>query len=177
LDTPVLDAASTNVSSGGNATDFAMRSFFGRINYTYAQRYLFEANLRYDGSSRFSPDERWGVFPSFSVGWRVSEEAFWSNLKNTVENLKLRASWGQLGNNSIGNYDWQDVYNKANYSFNGSIVKGVAPDAIANNGITWETTNVLNIGLDMNMFNKLSVTLDYYNKYQRVYYIVIRSLM
>lgn len=165
LDTPVLDAAATNVSSGGNMSDYAMRSWFGRFSYDYANRYLFEANLRVDGSSRFAPDNRWGVFPSLSAGWRISEEVFWTNMKNTIDNLKFRISWGQLGNNGIGNYDWKDVYSPGNYSFNGSVVEGVMPMSIANNQITWETTDVLNTGIDITLFNKLSLTLDYYDKY------------
>ncbi|MDR1723268.1 MAG: TonB-dependent receptor, partial [Tannerella sp.] len=164
LDVPVLDAAPTNVSSSGSATDYAMRSFFGRMNYDYAQKYLFEANLRADGSSRFAPDHRWGYFPSFSAGWRLSEETFWDDFRNTVDNLKMRVSWGQLGNNSIGNYDWQDVYAAANYSFNGAVAKGLAPSSIANNLISWETTEVFNVGFDANLFNKLALTLEYYNK-------------
>ena len=165
LDTPVLDAAPTMTSSGGSASDFAMRSFFGRINYDYANKYLFEVNLRADGSSRFSPDNRWGYFPSFSAGWRISEETFWENLKPTVDNLKLRGSWGQLGNNMIGNYDWQDLFAVANHSFNGVAVTGLAPNAIANNLITWETTEVINVGADVTLFGALNLSLEYYNKY------------
>ncbi|MDR0698704.1 MAG: TonB-dependent receptor, partial [Tannerella sp.] len=164
LDTPVLDAAPTNVSSAGTAADFAMRSFFGRLNYEYAHKYLFEANLRADGSSRFAPHARWGTFPSFSAGWRISEEAFWGDLNNTVNNLKFRTSWGKLGNNSIGNYDWQDVYAAANYSFNGTVVKGLAPSAIANDRISWETTDIFNLGIDAGLFRKVSLSLEYYNK-------------
>jgi TonB-linked SusC/RagA family outer membrane protein len=141
-----------------------MRSFFGRLNYEYAYKYLFEANLRADGSSRFAPDSRWGIFPSFSAGWRISEEAFW-NFHHTVDNLKLRTSWGQLGNNSIGNYDWQDVYTAANYSFNGTVVKGLSASAIANNLISWETTDVFNLGIDVGLFRKLTLSLEYYNKF------------
>jgi len=165
LDIPVLDAAPNEPQASGSANDFAMRSYFGRINYDFVGRYLFEANFRYDGSSRFSPDNRWGFFPSFSAGWRVSEEAFWSSLKGIISYLKVRTSWGQLGNNGIGNYDWQSVYSAANHSFNGAIVRGLAPSAIANSEITWETTDVLNAGADFKLFNKISVTFDYYNKF------------
>lgn len=164
LDVPVFDAAPTVVSAGGNTVEYAMRSYFGRINYNYKEKYLFEANLRADGSSRFAPDERWGVFPSFSVGWRISEENFWDGLKNHIENLKLRASWGQLGNNGVGNYDWQNVYGAANYSFNGTIVQGMAPSAIANPYMTWETTDVANVGLDISFLKHFSLSLDFYDK-------------
>jgi len=165
LDIPVLDAAATNVSSGGTASDFAMLSYFGRLNYDFSQKYLFEANIRADGSSRFSPGNRWGFFPSFSAGWRISEENFWGPLKNSIDNFKFRASWGQLGNNGIGNYDWQSTYTAANHSFNGTVVQGVSPSSIANEEISWEVTDVFNIGADFNLFEKLDVVFDYYNKY------------
>jgi len=165
LDIPVLDAAATNMSSSGTASDFAMRSYFGRLNYDFMQKYLFEVNIRADGSSRFSSDNRWGYFPSFSAGWRISEEGFWAPLKNSIDNLKFRVSWGQLGNNGIGNYDWQSTYGAANHSFNGTVVKGVTPSSIANENISWEVTDVLNIGADFNLFEKLNFVIDYYNKY------------
>ena len=165
LDIPVLDAAPNEPQAGGNAYDFAMRSYFGRINYDFESKYLLEANFRYDGSSRFSPDNRWGFFPSFSAGWRISEEPFWESLANQIDYLKLRVSWGQLGNNGIGNYEWQSVYEAANHSFNGNIVQGLAPNAIANSNITWETTDVINVGVDMNLLEKFNITLDYYNKF------------
>ncbi|WP_436415504.1 SusC/RagA family TonB-linked outer membrane protein [Petrimonas sp.] len=165
LDIPVLNAAPNEPQAGGSSNDFAMRSYFGRINYDYLGKYLAEANFRYDGSSRFNPDERWGFFPSFSLGWRVSEEVFWDDLRDKITNLKFRASWGQLGNNGIGNYEWQSVYNAANHSFNGRIVQGLAPNSIANANMTWETTDVLNIGADFNFLNHFSLSLDYYNKF------------
>lgn len=165
VDIPVLDAAPNDPQAGGNAYDFAVRSYFGRLNYDYSGKYLFETNFRYDGSSRFHPDKRWGFFPSFSAGWRVSEEPFWGEIGNFMSYLKLRASWGQLGNSGIGNYEWQSVYEAANYSFDGTIVQGLAPNAIANSNMTWETTDVFNMGADMNIFENFSVSLDYYNKF------------
>ena len=94
--------------TGNTTKNYSSRSLFARANYAYKSRYLIEANVRYDGSSRFSPDSRWGVFPSFSAGWRASEESFLKDL-GIFDNLKLRASWGKLGNNSIGNFEWQSV--------------------------------------------------------------------
>ncbi|HAW08492.1 MAG TPA: SusC/RagA family TonB-linked outer membrane protein, partial [Bacteroidetes bacterium] len=161
----VLSAATTPTVTNGSATDYASRSYFGRVNYNYLDKYLFEVNIRRDGSSRFGPDKRWGTFPSFSGGWRISEEPFWNEIKDIVNYSKIRASWGQLGNNGIGNYEWQDVFQSANYSLNGSIVSGLAPSAIANNIITWETTDVLDIGVDFNLFNRFTFSFDYYNKY------------
>lgn len=166
-DTPVLDAAPSEPQAGGNASDYAMRSFFSRLNYDYAGKYLFEANLRYDGSSRFAPNKRWGAFPSFSAGWVISEELFWDRLKNTVDNFKIRTSWGQLGNNGIGNYEWQEFYGPANYTLNKTIIPGLAYSAFGNPLITWETTNVLNIGTDIRLFNSLSLDINYYSKETR----------
>lgn len=165
LDIPVLNAATDLASINGTASDYARRSYFGRFNYTFNEKYLFEANLRIDGSSKFSPQNRWGTFPSFSVGWRLSQESFWDGLRNTLDNFKIRGSWGQLGNNGIGDYAWQSVYNPANTSFNDNTVQGLAPTAIANPNISWETTNVTDIGLDLDLFQKVSITLDYYNKF------------
>lgn len=164
IETPVLSAAPSDAVVNGNASDFALRSFFGRLNYDFKGKYLFEANLRYDGSSRFSPENRWGVFPSFSAGWRVSEEPFWNFARDKVSDLKIRASWGELGNAGIGNYEWQSIYSSANYSFNSTIVQGVRFNQLANENITWEKTKVLNLGLDFSLFRALSVDFNYYNK-------------
>lgn len=164
LNTPVLDAAPSDPTAGGNASDFAIRSLFGRFNYNFGEKYLFEANLRHDGSSKFSPDNRWGLFPSFSTAWRVSEEPFWDSLKDKIDNFKFRASWGKLGNSGIGNYEWQSVYVAADHSFNGSVVQGLRYNAIANEILTWESTNSLNIGLDFNILRNFVIDLNYYDK-------------
>lgn len=159
-----LNAAVEPYSSGGYRTEYASRSFFGRATYAYDGRYLFEANLRYDGSSRFAPEHRWGFFPSFSAAWRLSEEPWMKNIKG-LENLKLRASWGKLGNNSIGNYDWQSTYGTSKYSFGGEILNGLAITSIKNYALTWEETAVANIGLDFGFLNnRLTGTVDVYDK-------------
>ena len=153
-----LDAATTPYSTAGYGTEYAARSVFGRANYAYKSRYLLEFNLRYDGSSRFSPDYRWGAFPSFSAGWRMNEE-LWLKPVQWLTNLKLRASWGKLGNNAIGNYDWQSVYSAANYSTGQALTSGIAITSIANAALTWEETAVTNVGLDFGFFdNKLHGT-------------------
>lgn len=145
--------------------DYAMLSYFGRLNYAYKNRYLFEANFRRDGASRFSPDNRWGTFPSFSAGWRINEESFFESLRGKVSNLKLRASWGKLGNTTSGYYDWQAVYTKANYAFGNVISDGVAISKIANSLLKWESVTSTGIGLDASFLNsRLSLELDYYNK-------------
>ena len=160
------DYRETNVSKLG-LTDAAVNdldSVFGRANYAYKSRYLLEFNLRYDGSSRFSPDYRWGAFPSFSAGWRMNEE-LWLKPVQWLTNLKLRASWGKLGNNAIGNYDWQSVYSAANYSTGQALTSGIAITSIANAALTWEETAVTNVGLDFGFFdNKLHGNIDVYNK-------------
>jgi TonB-linked SusC/RagA family outer membrane protein len=159
-----LDAATTPYWTTGRGTEHAARSMFGRANYAYKQKYLFEFNLRYDGSSRFSPDYRWGTFPSLSAGWRITEEPWFKPIR-LFTNLKLRASWGKLGNNAIDNYEWQSVYSAANYSTGQSLTSGIAITAIANTALTWEETAVTNVGLDYGFFNnKLIGNIDVYNK-------------
>ena len=112
FDLPVIDAGSqANWSNGGKEEEWAIMSLFGRLNYNYKERYLFEANMRYDGTSRIASENRWGIFPSFSVGWRLTEEEFIKNLNwNWLNNAKLRASWGQLGNQNIGLYPSHDKW-------------------------------------------------------------------
>lgn len=173
-DAYVFDAATEMISIKGNASDWGLRSWFGRLNYAYNQRYLLEANFRYDGSSRFHSDYRWGMFPSFSAGWRLSEEAFMKDV-SLVENLKLRASWGKLGNNEVGrfventwtpgNYEYQALYGPVGYSFNGLQVTGLRPGNISNQMLMWEATSVKNIGFDAAFLkNRLSLEVDMYEK-------------
>lgn len=175
---PVLGAGGEeNQKSSGWAYEWALQSVFGRINYDYQGKYLFEANVRYDGSSRFAKGNRWGVFPSFSAGWRLSEEGFWDSAKDVVDNLKIRASWGQLGNQNVMKYDKDgklntddyypfssDVNLDSKYIFDKSVYSGAAITDMANSNITWETTTVTNIGLDATFFGKLNLTADYFYK-------------
>ena len=159
-----LNAVAEPYSSSGYHTEYASRSFFGRVNYAYAGKYLFEANVRVDGSSRFAPEHRWGVFPSFSAGWRISEEP-WMKGWAPLSNLKIRASWGQLGNNSIGNYDWQSTYGTAKYIVGNNITNGIAITALKNYALTWETTAVTNLALDFAFLSdRLSGSVDVYDK-------------
>jgi len=161
----IMDAGVDMYSITGSGTDDALRSYFGRINYDYKGKYLFEANARYDGSSRFAKDHRWGFFPSFSAGWRVTEESFAKPLKTVFDDIKIRGSWGKLGNNRIGDYSYQNIYNSLQYPFGGSLQQGVAPTALANSKIKWETTTMANIGLDLVLLkNRLSLSAEYYNK-------------
>lgn len=161
----VIDAAAVDANAGGNASDWGMNSYFGRLNLDWNEKYLLEANLRYDGSSRFrAGSTRWGVFPSVSAGWRLSQEDFMSTV-SWVDELKLRASYGSLGNNSIGNYEYQALYASSNYILNRTLQTGFAQTAIANAIITWESTYVTNIGLDFGLLNNaLRGSVEFFDK-------------
>lgn len=163
-----LDAGSPSVQyANGTQNGWALMSFFGRFNYNFKDRYLLEANLRYDGSSRLTPVSRWGTFPSFSAAWRVTEESFMKNLHpGWLDNLKIRGSWGKLGNQNIGNYPYQSILSfTGNYSFDdASLNTGVAQEQLANPGIRWETTTISDIGLDIDIFKGWNVTADWYKK-------------
>lgn len=160
-----LDAGSQNPQVGGNAYEVALQSFFGRVNYIYNDKYLFEANMRYDGSSRMPKSDRYGLFPSVSAGWVISSESFLAD-NSVVSFLKLRASWGQLGNQEIGNYAYtQNFATGNNYLIGGIVSGGVAINDLANQNIKWETTTITDIGLDLNFLNdRLQITADYFNK-------------
>lgn len=157
---------------GGSGTNWKYNraSFFGRINYNYDNRYLIQATMRYDGSSKFGSDNRWGSFPSIAVGWRISEEAFFPK-DIFINNLKFRASWGRLGNeNALGYYDFQALIYSYN-SYYGGYVQGTgnspwtgsAAWLMENRGLKWETTDTKNIGFDFGMFNnKLTGSINYY---------------
>ncbi|GBF21658.1 MULTISPECIES: SusC/RagA family TonB-linked outer membrane protein [Arenibacter] len=159
-----LDAGASNgQSTGGGATEWAIQSYFGRATYDYQGKYLLEANARYDGTSRISPDTRWGFFPSLSAGWRVSEEAFMENV-DWLDNFKIRASWGQLGNQNVGLYPYQEVLSTTSYPFISS-EPGVIQNRMVDRNLKWETTTMTDIGVDFSMLNGLfSFTFDWYNK-------------
>jgi len=154
-----------NMQNDGSAFEWALQSFFTRVNYSFDSKYLFEANLRYDGSSRFAEGNKYGVFPSFSLGWRLSEESFMNNL-GIFDNFKVRASWGQLGNQNIGFYPFAStIVLGRDYIVNGVPVSGAAQTELANQNITWETTETTNLGLDFSVLNnRLSLTFDYFNR-------------
>jgi TonB-linked SusC/RagA family outer membrane protein len=141
--------------------------YFGRLNYSYQNKYLFTGNLRVDGSSKFGDGHRYGTFPSFSLGWRVSEEDFLTD-NDIISNLKLRFSWGKAGNSQIGNYNYATRLNLTQYYVLGNgqgVVPGVAPTSVPNEEVKWETTTQTNIGLDLGLFeDKINFTADYYIK-------------
>lgn len=161
-----INAGMTNGSITGNYNEWAMRSYFGRINLNWDDRYLIEANLRADGSSKFAPGKRWGYFPSVSAAWRISQEKFMAASSSWLNQLKLRASYGSLGNNATTSYYmYQSLFATANYILNGNIAGGLAQTVLANPELTWEKTYMTNIGLDFAMFNsRFSGTIDIYNK-------------
>ena len=150
---------------GGGQTLYALAGFFGRVNYDYKGRYLFEVSGRYDGTSRFAEGHRFGFFPSASAGWRISEESWFAPAKDVVNNLKLRASFGSLGNQKVTNNAWMRKItfdNFASYSFDGSAMGRYAKISAPNaSDLTWETSIQYNAGIDAGMFNdKLSLTLE-----------------
>lgn len=167
-DYEVLTAGANNETKDNDGThdQWCLISAFGRFNYDYKNRYLFEANLRYDGSSRFAKGNRWAVFPSFSGGWRISEEPFMENTRHIVDQLKLRASWGKLGNQNIGSsyYPFAESLAVGSISMNDNIYQLVTMNTMANPNLKWEESTMLDIGIDVNLFGKLSLTADWYRK-------------
>ncbi|WEK17650.1 MAG: TonB-dependent receptor [Candidatus Pedobacter colombiensis] len=156
----------------GFAFEWALQSLFGRVNYNYKEKYLLEGNFRYDGSSRFPTGNKWGFFPSASAGWRLSQEDFLKPVK-WVDNLKLRGSWGQVGNQNINRalngeqmpYPYEEVLNPVSYNIGGSLQQGVTQTDLINRNITWETTTITDIGLDFSLFKgSLFGTIDVYSK-------------
>lgn len=160
-----LNAGSaTGQTNRGTASEWAIQSLFGRLGYDFRGKYLFEANVRRDGTSRIAPDTRWGIFPSVSGAWRLSEESFIKEL-GWMDNLKLRASWGKLGNQNVGTYPYQDVLATTQYAF-GSLSPGARLQRLTDKTLKWETTTVTDFGLDASIKKGLfSITVDWYKKF------------
>jgi len=162
-DLSVINGANGAFNGSGNKAVWAMRSYFGRINLDWDNKYLLEADLRSDGSSRFASGKRWGWFPSASAAWRISQEDFMKD--SGIDNLKLRASYGSLGNNSVGNYASVSTYGTQNYVINSAVATGLAITSLANSNLTWEKTKVLDFGVDFGILNnRLNGTFDWFNK-------------
>lgn len=161
-------AQTNNTGNQGWAGDWSIYSVFARLNYNYDERYLFEANLRDDISSKFAKGNRSAVFPSFSLGWRISEEKFFENARNYISSLKLRASWGLVGNNRIDSYQYMSTISVTpGYNFGNTIVN-TAGFGSANADIKWETTRMADIGIDLGLFgNALTVTADFFHNMTR----------
>tara|TARA_R110002020_G_scaffold264813_3_gene479532 strand:+ start:10852 stop:13884 length:3033 start_codon:yes stop_codon:yes gene_type:complete len=142
-----------NQTTSSNRTEYALISYIGRANYDYNQKYLISASIRRDGGSRFGPNNKWGVFPSVSAGWRVSQENFMKGI-SAISDLKIRGSYGETGNNNIGDYVYQGTINSNMfYNFNGSLESGSTISALANANVQWETTIMKNIGFDLGLWN------------------------
>ena len=168
---PELNATQDNQKAYNGKGEYAMAGFFGRINYNYKEKYILEANLRYDGSSRFIGDKRWGLFPSFSAGWNIAREEFFEPLNSVVGTLKLRGSWGQLGNNETD--AWYPFFQTmpTGTTNSGWLLNGVRQNTAGTPGIvssllTWETVESWNVGVDFGLFNnRLTGSFDYYQRY------------
>ena len=141
-------------------------SYTGRVTYAYADKYLLTATARWDGSSRFGEDKKWGFFPSVGLAWRVTEENFMQNIKSTISDFKVRASFGVTGNQEIGNYQslarLESKGSSTNYVYNGAELSGYTQTKLANPDLQWERTNQWDFGFDLGLFNRVSLTFDYY---------------
>lgn len=175
---PVLDLTSGtdyngNIVSpgvGGDYQNWSTQGFFGRFNYNYKDRYMLEANYRYDGTSRFRSERRWKGFPSFSAGWNIAKEEFWDGLSSTINNFKLRGSWGELGNQNTSN--WYPTYvtmpvgtSNGNWLVNGARPNTSNAPGLVSQSLTWERVQSWNLGLDVSAFNnRFTASLDYFNR-------------
>jgi len=158
-----LNVAATRIGNVG-ASDYSLISFIGRLNYDFDSKYLLSVAFRRDGSSKFGSNTKYGNFPSVSAGWVISDESFMKDFKK-VSLLKLRASYGKVGNNNIGNYTYLAGVSQSNYTFNNILTSGSMLNGIGNPNLTWETTAGYDIGLDLGLFNnRVSLTYDYYWK-------------
>ena len=154
----------SSIGFTGNKSESALISYIGRVNYEFNGKYLVGASFRRDGSSRFSPDNRWGNFPAVSAGWRISEESFMAN-NGLFSDLKLRASYGVTGNNSSGDYAWiSTITGNQIYEIGGAPVTGYTIRTMANEDLSWESTYMTNVGLDMGILNnQLTMSVEYFN--------------
>jgi TonB-dependent starch-binding outer membrane protein SusC len=155
-----------NVNASGIATEWALLSFFGQASYAYDSRYVLSASLRRDGSSRFGPENRWGTYPSVSAAWNIGNESFLKNI-TFLSSLKLRGSWGKLGNQEIGNYPFSSLVETGQraYSFGDKIATGASIVETGNSNVRWETTTQTNVGLDMSLWkDRLSLIVDVFKK-------------
>lgn len=166
----VIDGATGDATASGAHSEWAMRSYFGRINLGWDSKYLLEVNLRADASSRFLKENRWGYFPSFSAAWRIDQESFMEKTRGWLDALKLRASYGELGNNYLGtafdaNYMAISSYTDVNYALGNTAQIGMTQTDLANGALTWESTAVTNFAVDFTTLNnRLSGTVEYFIK-------------
>ncbi len=157
-----MNVATTPTTATSERSESSLASFFGRAQYDYLEKYLFSTTIRYDGCSRFGENNRWGLFPSASAGWKLSSEDFMQDI-NWINLLKLRLSWGKTGNNSIDDYGAIGSMSSSSYSFNGTITGGFIPSSIDNPDLGWETTITNTLGVDLSLFkNRVQLSLDGY---------------
>lgn len=158
-----LSAVSNNISNGSSTVgEWALLSYLARINYNYAGKYYLTTSFRTDGSSRFGSEKKWGAFPSAAVAYRISEESFMKNIR-LLNELKLRASYGQTGNNNIGNYEHLATVIYGGYPLGGTSANGFAPGKLANPFLTWETQQQFNLGIDAGILQRrITVSVDYF---------------
>lgn len=151
-----------NMDNDGTTEEWALLSFFGRVNYSFDDKYLLTATVRRDGSSRFGADNRFGTFPSFSAAWRISNENFFKNIsQNVIDELKIRGGYGETGSQDIGLYQFASSLVTGQYNLNGQLVQTVYPLAMSNPRIQWESMKQTNLGIDMSMINgKLNVSVE-----------------
>ncbi len=159
-----LFAGDTNTATNdGTASETARMNYFGRLDYDYKGKYLAQFNWRYDGSENFPKGNRFGFFPGVSVGWRISEEAFWKKSLSFIDNFKIRTSWGQMGNDRVAAFQYMTAYTFDNPAIlNGSIQQGLWLKRTANPYITWEVANTYNVGIDANFLKDFSLTVDFF---------------
>ncbi len=165
-DQQVLGNALSDLRVAGDRNAWRVQSFFGRMNYSFDNKYILEGNLRVDGSSRFPANEKYGYFPSFSAGWIVSNEQFFTPLSKFMSLLKFRGGWGIVGNDRIGNYPYQQVYSTRSFYPLGDVLNvGVSQNRFSNPNIRWEETAVTNVGMDAAFWdNRLFLNVDVFNK-------------
>lgn len=163
---PTLNGGTVSVTNSSDAAEWSLASMIGRVTYDYESKYLVTMNIRRDGSSRFGKENRWGTFPSVSVGWRVSQEPFMEGLRNVVNDMKLRVSWGSNGNQPNDAYAaFGKVVPSGGYPFGDNILPGVRQERASNDSLKWESTNQLNFGADIDLFNsRVQVIADVYYK-------------
>lgn len=160
---PWMNNASTPTLASSNAGINSIASFFGRVQYNFLDRYLLTASARYDGSSRFGANHKWGLFPAVSVGWKINEEGFMQDVEN-ISLLKIRASTGVAGNDRIPDFEHIALLGVQNYNLNGGVFPGLVPSTTPNNDLSWERTRSVDIGLDLFMYDdRLQFTADYYD--------------
>ena len=164
---PVIKLTTGTQTLADGEEHWAIRGGFMRFNYNYGGKYLFEVNGRYDGTSKFPTASRFKFFPSFSAGWRISEEKFMENTKPVLSNLKLRGSFGSLGNQDVSNYAYVSTYGlnlQVPYIINGERPLGISAPGLVSANLTWETATTIDFGLDATLFDKLTVSYDWYNR-------------